>query len=494
MPRKLRNKPGYPERGKTESSVRDLPLSVVSGKPVRKDSTACLIDEILSADNISKAVDQVVRNRGAPGIDNMTVDELPLYIEQHGFELFNEVRMGKYKPQAVKRARIPKPDGGERLLGIPAVIDRMLQQAVSQVLTPIYEPLFSDGSYGFRPGRSAHDAVLKVKEYYDQGYTTAVDIDLEKYFDTLNHDTLMNIIRQDIGDKAVAELIKRYLKSGIMEDGVVIPSERGSPQGGNLSPLLANIYLSRFDRLMEARNHPFVRYADDIMIFAKSNKAGERIMKSAAEFLENTMKLKVNEEKSRVGLVTGMKFLGFRIYRIYTRNSEIKTGIAVHQKSIERFKIKVKQMTKKNSAVSMKDTLRNLSMYFRGWINYYGLADVKRNVTELAKWLRRRIRAKYLKQWKHTYCRGKNIKTLAEKHWKGACPLRWKAMWDNLKYTRSIWKMSVHYSISNTLNNEYLESQGFPKMLELYNEAHSRLLNRRIPAGTYGGVRGRQVN
>jgi len=314
MPRKLRNKPGYPERGRTESVPEGIMLSVVSGRPMGKDSTTDLMGRILSEENISEAVRRVVGNRGAPGIDGMNVDDLPLYIEQHGFELFLSIRMGKYKPRPVRRAEIPKPDGGTRNLGVPTVIDRMVQQATAQVLTEIYEPLFSDSSYGFRPNRSAHDAVCRMKEYYERGYTTAVDIDLSKYFDTINHDILMNVIRQDIGDKAVIMLVKKFLKSGVMADGVVMETERGSPQGGNLSPLLANIYLSRFDRLMESRGHPFVRYADDIMVFARSKRTGERIMHTARDFLEQTMKLKVNEEKSSIGSPCELKFLGFCIF------------------------------------------------------------------------------------------------------------------------------------------------------------------------------------
>jgi len=488
MPRKLRNKPGYPERGRTESVPEGIMLSVVSGRPMGKDSNTDLMDRILSEENILKAVQRVVENRGAPGIDGMNVDELPLYVEQHGFELFLSLRTGRYEPRPVRRAEIPKPDGGKRELGVPTVADRMVQQAIAQVLTEIYEPLFSDSSYGFRPNRSAHDAVWKMKEYYEQGYTTAVDIDLSKYFDTLNHDILMNIIRQDIGDKTVITLIRKFLKSGVMVDGLVFDTERGSPQGGNLSPLLANIYLSRFDRLMESRGHPFLRYADDIMIFARSKKAGERIMRTATEFLEQTMKLKVNEEKSSVGSPRELKFLGFRIYHNGRRGGGRRIGVGIHPTPIERCKDRIRQITKKNTHVTMEDALRQLSIYFRGWVGYYGLADARAVIEDLTKWARRRIRAKYLKQWKRTYRRGMNIQRM----WRETGYIAgYKKLWDILKNCHGVWNLSNNWVATSSMTNRYLESQGFPKMLEWYEEAHSRLLNRRIPTGTYGGVRGR---
>jgi len=448
------------------------------------ESTTDLMNKVLSEENIKEAVRKVVGNRGAPGIDGMNVDELALYIEQHGLMLFHSLRTGEYEPSPVRRTEIPKPDGGTRELGVPTVVDRMVQQAISQVLTEIYEPLFSDNSYGFRPGRSAHDAAWKVKEYYEQGYTVSVDIDLSKYFDTINHDILMNIIRQDIGDKVLVNLIKKFLKSGVMTDGIVFETERGSPQGGNLSPLLANIYLSRFDRLMESREHPFVRYADDIVILARSKKTGKRIMRTVTEFLEETMKLKVNEEKSSVGSPCDTKFLGFRIID----GGDKGALLGIHPKAMKRCKDRIRQITTKNTHVTMEDTLRNLSVYLRGWVNYYGLATARSGIESMAKWARRRIRAKYLKQWKRTYTRGQNIKKI----WKETKHLpAYRGLWHELKSAHGIWALSNNWVATNSMTNKYLESQGFPKIVELYDEAHSRLLNRRIPTGTYGGVRGR---
>jgi len=269
------------------------------GQEGKEQDGADLLERILSRENLNKAYRQVKRNKGAPGIDGMTVEEALPWLKEHREELLESIRQGKYKPQPVRRKEIPKPDGGVRKLGIPTVVDRIIQQAIAQQLTPIYEPLFWDGSYGYRPGRSAQQAIRKVKEYAEQGYTTAVLIDLSKYFDTLNHDMLMNLIRKNVHDKRVIELIKRYLKAGIMEDGLLVKTEAGTPQGGPLSPLLANIYLNEYDWEMTRRGVPVVRYADDIVVLCKSPRAGQRLMESTQRYLEGKLKLKMNVEKSK---------------------------------------------------------------------------------------------------------------------------------------------------------------------------------------------------
>ena len=300
-----------------------------------------LLEAILYKDNFNRAYKRVKANKGAPGIDGMTIAEALPYLKEHQQEITDRIYRGKYTPSPVRRVEIPKPDGGVRKLGIPTVVDRTLQQAITQQLVPIYEPLFAEGSYGYRPNRSAKDAILKVKEYAEQGYTFAVVLDLSKYFDTLNHEILINLLRKNIKDERVVQLIKRYLKSGVMENGVVIDTEEGSPQGGNLSPLLANVYLNEFDQEFLKRGVPCIRYADDIVLLAKSKRATERLLESSTKYLEERLKLTVNREKSRtvsVFAIRNFKFLGFALGRngkgIYVR---------VHPKSWKKFKFRLKE-------------------------------------------------------------------------------------------------------------------------------------------------------
>ena len=302
-----------------------------------------LLEAILYKDNFNRAYKRVKANKGAPGIDGMTIEEALPYLKEHQQELTDRIYCGKYTPSPVRRVEIPKPDGGVRKLGIPTVIDRTLQQAITQQLVPIYELLFAEGSYGYRPNRSAKDAILKVKEYAEQGYTFAVVLDLSKYFDTLNHEILINILRKNVKDERVVQLIKRYLKSGVMENGVVIDTEEGSPQGGNLSPLLANVYLNEFDQEFLKRGVPCIRYADDIVLLAKSKRASERLLESSTKYLEERLKLTVNREKSRtvsVFAIRNFKFLGFALGRngkgIYVR---------VHPKSWKKFKSRLKELS-----------------------------------------------------------------------------------------------------------------------------------------------------
>ena len=290
-----------------------------------------ILGKILDKDNLNRAYKRVKANKGAPGIDGMTIEDALPWLREHQRELIEKIRSGHYTPSPVRRKEIPKPDGGVRKLGIPTVIDRIIQQAIAQQLMPIYEPLFSDGSYGYRPGRSAKDAIRKIKEYAEQGYTRAVVLDLSKYFDTINHVMLLNLLRQNVKDERVIQLIKRYLKSGVMENGVVTPTEEGSPQGGNLSPLLANVYLNEFDQEFRKRGVPCIRYADDIVLLAKSERASKRLLETSAKYLEGTLKLKVNREKSRtvsVFAIRNFKYLGFCFRKreersIYPRTPEV---------------------------------------------------------------------------------------------------------------------------------------------------------------------------
>ena len=315
-----------------------------------------LMDKVLDRSNFDEAVQRVVANGGAPGVDGMSASELPGFVNENWEQIRTRLRTGRYKPSPVRRVEIPKPDGGVRNLGVPTVLDRAVQQAIVQVLTPIYEPKFSDHSYGFRPVRNAHQAVEELRRDYEEGYEWAVDIDLSKYFDTLSHEILMNILRRDIHDETILVTIKAFLKSGVMVDGLVQDTERGSPQGGNLSPLLANIYLNEFDWLLESRGHRFVRYADDIMILVRSERAAERVMSSSVEFLEGTMKLKVNQDKSSVAKPTELKFLGFTISDS-TRNGIRTVRPIIHPKSLNRFRDKVRYILREHSHYSVVDTL-----------------------------------------------------------------------------------------------------------------------------------------
>jgi RNA-directed DNA polymerase len=447
-----------------------------------------LVDALLDVQNIRKAIAKVQSSKGAPGVDGMTVHELGPYSEEHLTEISMLIRSGRYRPQPVRRVEIPKPDGGTRNLGVPTVKDRVVQQAIAQVLQPIFTPTFSESSYGFIEGRSAHDAVNALKQYANEGYIWTVDIDLSKYFDTIAHDLLVNMIREQVKDKAVVELVKRFLKSGVaMPDGLIHPTETGSPQGGNLSPLLANIYLTRFDDFLEERDHRFVRYADDIMIVLRSERAAERVMSSSVEFLEKKLKLKVNEEKSTVAQIFGLKYLGFTLFRNMTTG---KADIGIHDKTMERMKDKLREILTKNWPISMADTLRNLTVFYRGWINYYGLAMARAKIARTVKWARRKVRAKYLKQWKRTYRRGKNLQKIYAQASEHRYALNYRTMWKEIKSGIGLWRLANSHGATAAMTNRYLELQGFPDMLEMYDKAHERLANRPLPAGTVGGVRG----
>ena len=305
---------GFLQRDGVEHKEYAEAYSTEAQKVEERDG-ADLLEKVLDRDNLNRAYKRVKANKGACGVDGMTIDEALPWLKEHRDELLESIRHGKYKPSPVRRVEIPKDNGGVRKLGIPTVIDRIIQQAIAQVLTPIYEPKFSNGSYGYRPHRSAKDAILKVKEYADEGYKFAVCLDLSKYFDTLCHELLMNMLRQDIKDKRLIDLIKKYLKSGVMENGIVMRTDEGSPQGGNLSPLLANIYLDKFDKEFESRGVKVIRYADDIILLAKSIRAAERLLGTSTEYLEKKLKLKVNTEKSRAESVYSIRNFGFLVLR-----------------------------------------------------------------------------------------------------------------------------------------------------------------------------------
>ena len=420
-----------------------------------------LLEAILYKDNLNRAYKRVKANKGAAGIDGMSVEEVLPYLREHKKELLDRIYRGKYTPSPVRRIEIPKPDGGVRKLGIPTVIDRIIQQAIAQQLMPIYEPLFIETSYGYRPNRSAKDAILKVKEYAEQGYTFAVTLDLSKYFDTLNHEKLINLLRKEVKDERVIQLIKRYLKSGVMENGVVMETEEGSPQGGNLSPLLANVYLNEFDQEFTKRGVPCIRYADDIVLLAKSKRASERLLESSTKYLEETLKLTVNREKSRtesVFAIRNFKFLGFALGRngsgIYVR---------VHPKSWKKFKSKLKVLSSRRSVQSIKPSLERIKVYARGWLNYYGIASMKNNIEEINSWLYHRIRMCIWKQWKLPRTKKRNLMRMG-------IPENYAHMAANSR--RGHWFCANLTTVKRAMTKERLINSGFYDLATAYQSVH----------------------
>lgn len=381
-------------------------------------------------------------------------------------DLLESLRNGSYKPSPVRRKDIPKPDGGTRQLGIPTVIDRIIQQAIAQILIPIYEPQFSDASYGYRPGRSAKEAIRKVKKYAEEGYTHAVQVDLSKYFDTINHDLLLNLLRQTIKDGRVIKLIKKYLKSGIMADGVIVRTEQGTPQGGPLSPLLANIYLNEFDQEWKRRGMKHIRYADDIIILTKSKRAAEHQLESSRKYLEGKLKLTMNTEKSKVVSVFAIKrfkFLGFCIGKngngIYIR---------AHKKSLNKAKQKLRAITKRNRGRNVRTIMAEIAQYMKGWLGYYYIADMKRTLKSWDEWLRRRIRMYIWKQWKKARTRVKNLRKLGISQDQAY-------QWGNTRL--GYWRVAGSPVLKCSITNEKLAQAGYMNILQMYEQIRRKHLN-----------------
>ena len=370
-----------------------------------------LLEQILSKDNLNKAYKQVYRNKGASGVDGVTVYELSTYIKEHKEEILWQIRNRKYKPQPVRRVEIPKENGKMRKLGIPSVIDRVIQQAIVQVLTPIYEEQFSTNSYGFRPKRSCEMAVIKALECFNDGYDYIVDIDLESFFDEVNQDKLMSTMHRTIKDDDVISLIRKFLQSGVMEKGVVVETNKGTPQGGNLSPLLSNIMLNELDKELEKRGLNFVRYADDCLIMVKSEKADNRVMKSITTFIAKKLGLKVNVEKSKVARPRQIKYLGFGFYK----NNKGTWRPKPHIKSVNKFESKLKEITSRSDGKSIDYKVERLNQVIRGWINYYKIADMKSAMKEVSEHLRHRLRMCIWKYWKRPKTKYKALRKLGIK-------------------------------------------------------------------------------
>lgn len=372
-----------------------------------------LLELILRKDNLNKAYKQVKRNKGKGGIDGMQVDELLPFLRENQRSLIQKIREGKYKPSPVRRVEIPKETKGEyRQLGIPTVVDRVIQQAIAQELTPIYEEQFSENSFGFRPGRGAHDALRQCQKNVDEGYVYVIDMDLEKFFDTVSQSKLIEVLSRTIKDGRVISLIHKYLNAGVIADGIFERTEVGMPQGGPLSPLLSNVMLNELDKELERRGHRFVRYADDCMILCKSKKSAERTLRNIIPFIEGKLFLKVNRKKTEVAHISKVKYLGYTFYRY-----KGKCRLRVHAKSVVKMKNKIRELTDRNKGISNKKREKEYQEYVRGWVQYYRLADMKGLLKRTDEWARRRIRAVYWKQWKKIKTRYRMLKALGMEHW-----------------------------------------------------------------------------
>lgn len=440
--------------------------SIEAREGKERDGAIDLMERILNRENLNRAYKQVKRNHGAPGMDGMTVEAALPWLRENRDELLQSIWEGKFRPSPVRRKEIPKPDGsGVRKLGIPTVIDRVIQQAIAQQLQPLFEPLFSDGSYGYRPGRSAQQAIRKVQAHTEEGYGHAVEIDLSKYFDTLNHELLLHLLRKRIQDKRVIDLIKKYLKSGVMENGVRQATEEGSPQGGPLSPLLANIYLNEFDQELESRGVAVIRYADDIVVLAKSRRAAMRLLESSRTYLEKKLKLKMNTQKSKVVSVVAQKhfkFLGFALGKngkgVYVR---------VHHQSLAKAKKKLKELTSRNQGRNARQVMENVKVYIRGWIGYFYVADMKRILQGWNEWLRRRIRMYIWKQWKKPRTKVHNLRKLGIPEWQAY-------QWGNTRL--GYWRIAGSAVLNRSVTNERLAQAGyydFPAQYERLRQLHS---------------------
>ena len=428
---------------------------------IRKERTSMkLLEKVLDDKNLFEAYKQVYKNKGASGVDGVTVDELGKYIYLHKEEIKEQIRKRKYKPSPVRRVYIPKENGDKRGLGIPTVVDRLIQQAIVQVLSPIYEEQFSETSYGFRPNRSCEKAIIKLLEYFNDGYTWIVDIDLQKFFDTVCHDKLISIIMKTIHDGELVSLIRKYLVSGVMENGIISPTKVGTPQGGNLSPLLSNIMLNELDKELEKRGLRFVRYADDCIIVVRSEKSANRVMENITKFIEKKLGLKVNVEKSKVAKPNQIKYLGYGFY--YTKTGIIKTK--PHLKSIQKFKRKLKQITKRNYSISLNERIVKLNQVIRGWINYFRIADMKEQIKNITSHLNRRIRCIIWKQWKTCNHRYKCLLKLGISKEKAK----------RTAYSRaSYWHNSKSIVLHVAISNKRIKQKGLVLPLDYYLKVHT---------------------
>jgi RNA-directed DNA polymerase len=438
------------------SGMAKSPIGGAGSRRVNERRSLGLIsvEGVVKRENMLSAWKQVKANKGAPGIDGISIEEFPKYAHENWEGIKRSLREGEYQPSPVKRVEIPKDSGGTRELGIPIVMDRVIQQAITQVLTPVFDPHFSESSFGFRPGRSAHQAVRKVLKDIREGYRYAVDIDLEKFFDTVDHDVLMSRVSRRVKDKGLLRLIGRYLRCGVVVNGRLNQTAKGVPQGGPLSPMLSNILLDDLDKELEKRGHRFARYADNLILLVKSERAAHRVMASISRFLEKKVRVKVNRDKSKVVLAQDSSFLGFTF---------TKMKLTATEKAIDGFKIKLRLLTGRSWGVSMAYRYASLLLYIRGWMNYFGVGMRYNDVVELDQWLRRRIRMCYWKQWRRARRRiGELIKL-------GSA--RYQAILTGLS-RRGYWHLAKTLSTNMGLSNAYLEKQGLVSIRTLWIQIH----------------------
>jgi RNA-directed DNA polymerase len=419
-----------------------------------EDMTERLMEEICKPENLIVALKRVRSNKGAPGIDGITVEELPKYLKKNWPKHREELIQGTYKPKPARRKAIPKRDGGTRNLSIPCVMDRFVQQAMLQVLQKQWDPTFSEHSYGFRPGRSQQQAVARAQGYIAEGYRMVVDLDLEKFFDRVNHDILMGRIAKRVKDKRVLKLIRAFLNAGVvMEDGVVIPTEEGTPQGGPLSPLLSNLMLDDLDRELERRGHRFVRYADDCNIYVRTERAGQRVMEGVSEFITKKLKLKVNREKSAVAVPWTRKFLGFS----FTSEKAPRRRIAPQAR--KRFEDRIRELTRRNRGISMERRIQRLAIFLQGWMGYFRFCETPAIFKDMDSWIRRRLRCVQWKQWKTCQRRYKELRRLGldaiDARKLGYC-------------SHGPWPLSGYSLLNRALPNAYFDSLALPRLVVLY--------------------------
>ena len=439
--------------GKGRGEAPKLPSRVEAQMAVNLSespaSTKSIMEEVLNGENLRKAYRRVKANKGSPGVDGMSVDELGEYLKENLPKIRKLLLEGEYKVQPVKRVKIPKPNCGMRNLGIPTVMDRFVQQAIAQVLQKYFEPTFSEYSYGFRPGRSAHQAIRQAQNYVEAGHECVVDMDIEKFFDGVNHDRLMSKLAKRIEDKRVLKVIRRFLQSGVMEGGLVSPTPQGTPQGGSLSPLLSNIVLDELDKELEKRGHKFVRYADDCNIYVKSERAGRRVMGSVSKYIERKLKLKLNQTKSAVAPVWERDYLGFG----FLKGRRKKVLRKVSEKSVKRFKKRIRELTRRTT-LNMRQIVKKIARYVIGWTGYYGYCETQSTLRDLEAWIRRRLRSLIWKQWKQG-----NIYRKLRGH-----GIAIGQAWNIASGCHGQWRASRSKAMSKIFPNDFFREMGLPEM------------------------------
>lgn len=448
----------YEDKPEAESKIQEelsramRPMRTTPGR--ESFFLSSMLEEILDIRNVEKAFKQVTANKGGGGVDGMQTDELGDYLDANWQALKTNILEGNYRPQAVRKVEIPKPDGGMRMLGIPTVKDRLLQQAIAQWISPKYEEEFSNYSYGFREGRNAHQAVLQAQQNLNEGYEWIIELDLEKFFDRVNHDKLMGLLAKGIEDKLTLKLIRSYLNSGIMEGGMVSQRVEGTPQGSPLSPLLSNIVLNELDKELQARGHRFIRYADDCSIYVRSEKSAQRVMETIMDYIESKLKLKVNRSKSKVSRPNESTLLGFSFFR-----SKEGWEIRIAPKSLSRIKKKMKEQTQRKAPASAKEKIKKMEAVIRGWVNYFAIAKAKRKMQELDELVRTRLRMGIWKQWKRPKRRKMNLQKLGINPGKA---YEWS-------YSRRGYCRVAHSPIlCRALNNEYFTKQRYIGFVNYY--------------------------